>query len=232
MVVPQYDHVVVVVMENHDYNQIIGNAEAQYINALASGGALLTNYRALVHPSQPNYFPLYAGDTFGVTDDDHHTESDPTIATILQDAGKTFTGYVEHPNSSYDHNPWESFPEGAAVEKDFNLFPTGNYAALPSVAFVTPNTLHDMHNGTIQQADAWMQANLDAYAQWAKANNSLLVLTWDENDDESGKPIDPTNRVVTVLYGANVVPGTYEQLCTTTTICSARSWAMSRIVLK
>src|SRR6185437_10807215 len=212
MAVPQYDHIVVVVMENRDYGQIIGNPDASYINALAAGGALLTDYRALVHPSQPNYFALYAGDTFGVTDDDHHTEPDPTIATILQGAGKAFTGYVEHPSSSYDHNPWESFSEGFSVEKDFNQFPFGNYAALPSVAFVSPNTLHDMHVGTIQQADAWMQANMDAYAQWAKANNSLLILTWDENDDESGKPIDPSNRVVTILYGADVVPGTYSTL--------------------
>ncbi|MCW3475507.1 hypothetical protein OL599_13060 [Rhodovastum sp. RN2-1] len=206
--VPAYSHIVVVMMENHNYDQIIGNAQAPYINALANGGALLTNYDALVHPSQPNYFALYAGDTFGVVDDNPHTESGPTIATILQGAGKTFIGYVEHPNTSFDHNPWESFPEGFSVESDFSTFPTGNYAALPTVAFVSPNTNDDMHNGTIQQGDTWLQANINGYAQWAKANNSLLILTWDENDDASGGVGEPSNQVATIFYGANVVTGT------------------------
>ena len=49
--VPAYDHIVVVMEENHDYNQIIGNGAAPYINSLAAGGALLTNYDAITHPS-------------------------------------------------------------------------------------------------------------------------------------------------------------------------------------
>jgi hypothetical protein len=209
MTVPTYDHIVVVMMENHNYDQIIGNTQAPYINTLAAGGALLTNYTGITHPSQPNYFALYAGTTFGITDDNHHTETGPTIATILQGAGKSFVGYVEHPNTSYDHNPWESFPEGPAVERDFNTFPKGNFAALPTVAFVTPNTTDDMHNGTIQQGDAWLAANLDSYAQWAKDNNSLLIVAWDENDDESGGTVEPSNQVAAILYGADVVPGMY-----------------------
>jgi hypothetical protein len=79
-------------MENHDFSEVIGNSQAPYINALAAGGALLTNYTAITHPSEPNYFALYAGSTFGVTTDDPYTGADPTIATILQGAGKTFTG--------------------------------------------------------------------------------------------------------------------------------------------
>jgi hypothetical protein len=128
---------------------------------------------------------------------------DPSLATILQAAGKTFTGYVEHPNASYDHNPWESFPEGLSVEKDFSTFPTANFAALPTVSFVIPNVYDDMHTGTIAQGDAWLQTNINSYAQWAKANNSLLVVTWDENDGSSG------NHVATILYGADVNQGTY-----------------------
>ncbi len=202
--VPAYSHIVVVVMENHGFSQIIGDTvEAPYINALAGSNALLTNYTAISHPSEPNYFSLYAGSTFGISDDNHYVESGPTLATILQGAGKTFTGYVEGGASSYDHNPWESFSEGFTVEKDFSTFPSSNFTALPTVSFVIPNTNDDMHNGTIAQGDAWLQANLDAYAQWAKANNSLLVVTWDENDGANG------NQVATILAGADVNPGTY-----------------------
>jgi hypothetical protein len=203
MSVPAYDHIVIVMMENHDYGEIIGNTNAPYINSLAAGGALLSNYTALSHPSEPNYLGLYAGSTFGVTDDNFHNEPDPTLDTILQTAGKTFAGYVEHPNASSDHNPWESFPEGVTVERDFSTFPFGNYASLPNVSFVIPSLDDDMHNGTIQQGDTWLKTNLDSYAQWAKANNSLLIVQWDEGD------ASPTNQVASILYGAHVVPGNY-----------------------
>src|SRR6202011_3182381 len=137
--VPAYDHIVVVVEENHNFDEIISSPDAPYINSLASGGALLTNYSAISHPSEPNYFALYAGSTFGVTDDNAHSEPDPTLATILQNAGQTFTGFIE-PDSPAKHNPWESFPEGFTVERDFSSFPTSNnFASLPSVSFVVPD---------------------------------------------------------------------------------------------
>src|SRR3954451_22858860 len=104
---PAYDHIVVVVEENHSFSEIIGNPQVPYINALANGGALLTNYHAVTHPSQPNYFALYAGSTFGVTDSASHAEPDPTLGSILRAAGKTFLGYVED-GSPARHNPWES----------------------------------------------------------------------------------------------------------------------------
>lgn len=203
--VPHYDHVVVVVMENHDFSEIIGNtAQAPYLNSLAASGALLTNYSdSGSHPSEPNYFALYAGSTFGVTDDNFHSETGPSLATILQAAGKTFTGFVEGAGGSdQNHNPWEYFPEGTSVEKDFATYwPAGNFSALPNVSFVIPNIYDDMHNGTIAQGDAWLQANIGAYALWAKANNSLLDIVWDEGSS--------SDHVASILVGANVVPGTY-----------------------
>jgi hypothetical protein len=204
MSVPAYDHIVVVIEENHDYSEIIGNTEAPYINDLAAGGALLSNYTAITHPSQPNYFALYAGSTFGVTDNDAHSEPDPTLATILQGAGMTFTGYIE-PDSPAKHNPWESFPEGFTVEWDFSTFPTSdNFASLPSVSFVVPDQNNDMHDGTIQQGDTWLQTNIDSYAQWAKTDNSVLIVVWDEGD------VSPNNQVASIFYGAYVVPGSYD----------------------
>jgi hypothetical protein len=204
MSVPAYDHIVVVMMENHDYSEIIGNTQAPYINGLAAGGALLSNYTAITHPSEPNYFALYAGSTFGVTDDNAHSEPDPTLATILQGAGKTFTGYIE-PASPAKHNPWESFPEGFTVERDFSTFPTGNnFASLPSVSFVVPDQNDDMHDGTIQQGDTWLQTNIDSYAQWAKTHNSLLIVVWDEGD------VSPNDQVASIFYGAHVVAGSYD----------------------
>lgn len=204
MAVPVYDHIVVVVMENHDYGQIIGGASgAPYLNSLAANGALLSNYRGITHPSEPNYLALYAGSTFGITDDRTHKAPGPTLATILQGAGKTFAGYVERQGRSHDHNPWETFPEGRSVERDFDAFPRDDFVRLPTVSFVIPGVHHDMHDGTVSQGDQWVEANIGPYANWATTHNSLLIVTWDESSS------DANNHVPAILYGAHVATGTY-----------------------
>ena len=100
MAVPEYSKIVVVVEENHDYSQIIGNSQAPYINSLASSGALLTNYDAITHPSEPNYFALYAGSSFGNRGRQSLQRTRPDAYTILHGAGKTFTGYVDNSTTS------------------------------------------------------------------------------------------------------------------------------------
>lgn len=211
--VPQYSHIVVVVEENHNYDQIAGNSQAPYINSLMAGGASLTNMTAEAHPSQPDYFALYAGSTFGTTDDNSYSLPDPTLYTVLKNGGFSFTGYVDEGGigSDFNHDPWVSFPEGRTVQTDFTSFPAlfanGDYSSLPTVSFVIPSVSNDMHNGTIAQGDTWLQQNLSAYAQWAINNNSLLIVTWDENDDSTSEVA--SNQVPTLLYGANVVPGNY-----------------------
>ena len=48
--VPEPAHIVVIVMENHAYSQIIGSSSAPYINSLAKGYDVATNYTAITHP--------------------------------------------------------------------------------------------------------------------------------------------------------------------------------------
>lgn len=67
---PTPDHVVVVVMENHAYSQVIGSSSAPYLNnTLKAGGANLTQSYGLTHPSEPNYYMLFSGSNQGRTDD-------------------------------------------------------------------------------------------------------------------------------------------------------------------
>jgi phosphoesterase family protein len=197
--VPPYDHIVVVVEENHSYDEIIGSSQAPYINSLARSGALLSSYRAVAHPSEPNYFALYAGSTFGVIDDGTHQEPGPTLGSILAANGRRFVGYVES-GSPARHNPWESFPEGFSVEQNVLAFPS-DFSGLPTVSFVVPNLADDMHDGSIGQGDAWLQSHIDAYAHWAVAHNSLLIITFDEDDSSQA------NRVPTMLLGAHIATG-------------------------
>jgi acid phosphatase len=92
----------------------------------------------------------------------------------------------------------------AADSVPFTSFPT-NYSTLPSLSFVIPNLDDDMHDGTITQADTWLNNNLSAYATWAQSNNSVLIVTWDEDD------YTENNQIPTIVVGQPVKPGQYTE---------------------
>ncbi len=215
--VPKPAHVVVVIEENHGYSQIIGSSQAPYINTLATQGALFTKSYAVSHPSEPNYLALFSGSTQGITDDScPHTFSVQSLESELIAAGKTFKGYSEGlpsvgsktcASGAYvrKHVPWTDFSKDLNNDNQpFTNFPT-NFANLPSVAWVIPNLNDDMHDGTIQQADSWLQTNLLAYVTWANTHNSLLIIQWDEDDGSTG------NHVATIFVGPMVKPGKYSE---------------------
>jgi phosphatidylinositol-3-phosphatase len=214
---PRPDHVVVVVMENRSYNDIIGNPRAPYINELARGGALFTHSFAVAHPSQPNYLALFSGSTQGIHNDScPHTFAGPNLGQSLVSAGRTFAGYSEglpSPGSTVcedgayarKHAPWVNFPSvPASANLPFSAFPS-DYAALPNLSFVMPDLDHDMHDGTISAGDQWLRDHLGGYAAWASSHHSLLVLTWDEDDRSQA------NQITTVIAGAPVRPGRYDE---------------------
>ena len=202
---PVPEHVVVVMMENHSFDQILngGAHTAVFLRRLAKEGANFVNAFAITHPSEPNYFALFSGSTQGVRDDGKHDFTAPTLAGALAAAHKSFIGYVE-PDSPRKHNPWESFADARGVERSMARFPT-DFAALPTVAFVVPDLDNDMHDGSIDAGDRWVEAHLAAYAQWAQTHNSLLIVTFDEDDYRA------ENRIPTILVGEHVVPGRYTQ---------------------
>lgn len=216
---PRPDHVVIVVEENRSERNIIGGKAAPFINALAAHGANMAQSFAETHPSEPNYLALFAGSTLGVTKDACPVDggNTPNLGSELLAAGYTFIGYAEDlpavgsPMCSAGkyarkHVPWANFTNVPAQNSvPFSAFPMGNYAALPTVSFVIPNNDNNMHDGSIAQADAWLNRELSGYANWAVANNSLLIVTWDEDDG------GPRNQIPTVIYGAHVQPGTYDE---------------------
>ena len=147
-------------------------------------------------------------------------------------AGFTFAGFSEqleaagtedwadydphsatHPGIYYrrKHNPWANWvakvlplPSNqftSAVNRAFTQFPA-NFSQLPTVCFVVPNQLHDMHDGSRKMGDDWLRDNLNAYAIWARTHNSLLIITWDEDD------YNEDNQIPTVFHGANLRNGT------------------------
>jgi len=216
--VPRPAHTVVVVMENHSYGQVIGNPAAPFINQLARSGALFTRSFAVTHPSQPNYLALFSGSTQGVTDDScPQTFAAPNLAAGLAGAGLSFAGYSEdlpaagspacsQGDYARKHVPWTDFSNvPGSVSKPFTSWPAGDFAALPTVSFVIPNLCNDMHNCDVATGDAWLRAHLGGYVDWAMSHDSLLVLTWDEDDDSQ------VNQITTILAGQLVRPGRYAE---------------------
>src|SRR5579871_3823332 len=131
---PQPDHVVVIVMENHSFAQIMNGRDAPFLKRLAEGGATFTNAFAETHPSEPNYFALFSGSTHDAHSDGRYMFDGPTLAGALTQAKRSFAGYIER-GSPRKHNPWESFSDSQSVERDLTSFPT-DYATLPTVSFV------------------------------------------------------------------------------------------------
>jgi acid phosphatase len=215
--VPSPGHVVVVVLENHGYSQVIGSSSAPYINSLATGGAKLTQFFAETHPSQPNYYAMFSGGTQGITGDacvKIGFSSAANLGSELIAAGKTWGSYNEGLPSqgstvctssagkyAQKHNPWFGFSNvPTSTARTFTQFPT-DYTTLPKISFVIPNLCDDMHDCSVATGDTWVKNKLGAYATWAKSNNSLLVVTFDEDNNLSG------NRVATVVYGQPVAAG-------------------------
>lgn len=219
--VPRFDHVVIVVMENHAYDEIIGNLNAPYISSLATSGANFTQSFAVTHPSEPNYLAMFSGSTQGVTGDPCPL-SFPGVANLgsqLIAAGKTFVGYSEDlpaagstvctagvSGYARKHSPWVNFDTvPIASNQPFTAFPT-DYSTLPTISFVIPNLCNDMHDCTVPTTgDTWLQTHLDGYVQWAKTHNSLFIVVFDEDDSSQ------SNQIPTVFAGASVTAGQYSE---------------------
>jgi phosphatidylinositol-3-phosphatase len=211
---PRPDHIVVVIEENRGYAQIMDKLNINsYIHALTMRGVLFTQSYGVTHPSQPNYLALFSGSTLGITNNacPNSFDSD-NLAKRLMDGGLSFASYAESLPSvgslvcgsgAYQrkHNPvsnWLQLP--SVLNQRFADFPR-DFAKLPTLSFVIPNQNHDMHDGSFEMADDWLKANIAPYADWAMQHNSLLIITWDEDNYLAD------NRIVTVMLGPMVKAG-------------------------
>jgi acid phosphatase len=210
--------VITIVMENKSASEILGNASAPYINQLAHKNAVAGGYHdAFVHPSEPNYLWMAAGENFGVLDDDdpsaHHLSSTSHIVDQVERAGLTWKAYEEgmgapcgvssHGRYAAKHDPFVYFndvngwdgkafhPELRCAQHvvDYSQLAVDLAAnALPKYVFITPDLDDDMHDGSIAQGDAWLARELPKLlASPAFTNGGVIFLLWDEG---GGTPAD------------------------------------------
>jgi hypothetical protein len=222
--VPAFDHIFMILMENHSYNEIIGNtAQAPYLNQLAGQYGVAANYKAVTHPSLPNYLALAGGDTFGITSDCTTCfVNAPNIAVDrIEASGRSWKAYQESmPSPCFvgdaspyvqKHNPFIYFNDvrlnSTECNKDvpYTQLSTdlASTATTPSFVFITPNLINDMHDGTISQGDTWLRNNVPAILNSPAftTQNSVLNIVWDEDDSSQ------SNQVASIVINSAVTPG-------------------------
>ncbi len=224
------EHVVIVILENHAYSQIIDSKDAPYINSLLKNKhcALFTNSFAIAHPSQPNYLAIFAGSTLGIENDDRPANlpfTVPNLGAELLSHSYSFAGYSEDlPSIGFDgnylgnyarrHNPWVNWQDSkingipGKLNLSFKDFPS-DFQKLPTISFVIPNVKNDMHDGKdpkrIIIGDEWIKKNLSRLINWSLKHNSLVIFTFDEDNDLNG------NHIPTFFIGEMVKGGNYSE---------------------
>jgi phosphatidylinositol-3-phosphatase len=206
----QTRHVMVIMEENKGYAATLGScSDDPYLCSLASQNASYTNWYGVSHPSLPNYLAIDSGSTQGQSSDCTSCGpfSAPDLGGQLSAKGIPWTAYMESmPSACYTggssgdygkkHNPFVYFTDvlnNACAAHDVpypgasGLISALDGAAAPSFVWITPNALHDMHDGTVQQGDAWLTANLAPVlaSPWFRNYNATVIVTMDENNSQS-----------------------------------------------
>jgi hypothetical protein len=168
--------VFVILMENHNWSSIKNNSSAPYINGtLLPMGAHTEQYYNPpgLHPSEPNYLWLEAGDNFGIRNDadpvSNHLSTDKHLVRLLEDAGISWKSYQEGidgkrcPLVSFDHygakhNPMVFFDDVTESNNPQSAYCIAHIRPYTELAndleqntvarynFITPDLCNDMHD--------------------------------------------------------------------------------------
>lgn len=202
-VVIRVTKVLVFVEENHSLNEM--KAQMPYTFGLAKRYGYASNYKAIRHPSLPNYLAIAGGSTFGVTDDagpsSHHVNTSSVFGRAIA-VGRTAKTYAEGMGSkcsatnvgkyAVKHNPWVYFTPTVSERQKCLAYDVPETAlatdikngTLPTVGMVIPNLCNDAHDCSLATADAWFKSrmvNVLAGPDF-KAGRLAVILTADEDD--------------------------------------------------
>lgn len=226
------NYVALVVLENVNYSDVVGSANAPYLNSLMTQGALATSYYANVHPSIGNYLMMTTGAIATTNDSFTGTIAPPDLAMALTGTNRSWKVYAEGiPNVGYTggdtgtylkrHNPFAYFTnvEGTAAANNivpFSQLTTDAGGTLANFSMIVGNIYNVGHNCEptvttcttairVQQADTWLKNTLQQiFSNAGFAGSGLLAITFDESESDN---TNGGGRVATVLLGTNVKAG-------------------------
>lgn len=212
----EVQRVFIVVLENEDLEFALLQPT---LASLAARGALLRNYFAITHPSQPNYLALVAGGTYGIGNETV-TLDVPHLGDLLEARGLSWKTYAEgYPGDCFlgvsagayvrRHLPFLSFADVQSnPERCARIVPASQLDAdlqnreLPRFALYVPDLNHDGHDTSVAAADAWLRGRFEPLLADPNFTDGLLfIVTFDE-----GRNPGP-NRVYCVFLGAGVRAG-------------------------
>jgi len=233
----RYDHVVWIWMENHSEGQIVGASAAPYINSLIASCGLATNYHNITHVSLPNYIGAVTGlalpDLLKFDLDCSPNATCSTDAPSLFSQAPSWRAYEEAMVTNCQttgfvgyavrHNP-PPYLSSLAGCSTFDVPYTQLQAdldadTLPAFSFVTPTTVHDMHDGpdptAIQNGDMWLSTELPKILNSAayQAGRTVVFITFDEGagggigEDCSANLSDESCHVATIVVSPSTPPG-------------------------
>jgi phosphatidylinositol-3-phosphatase len=165
-----FDHVFVIMLENHSQSSVIDDSNAPFITSLAHKYAMAANYYGVTHPSEPNYVAAISGSNWGRNVDDPTLVYDHlNIVDELESHHLSWSAYMESmPSAGFTgaqypsnaalyankHNPFVLFqdvvsnPTRLAKIKPYTSFATDMKAeTIPNYVWISPNQCHDMHGG-------------------------------------------------------------------------------------
>ena len=189
-----FDQLVVVLMENHNLNDIYG--PAPYMTQLADQYSFSQHWASITNPSQPNYIAILGASTFGVSGDGNHPNlNHPTLVDLIETSGHTWNAIAEgsgsgcsiSPQRGEDHFPFLSYTTitGNAA-RCANLHSGGTtdvVAALnagTNFIWFTPTDNHNMHDNSVSSGDAWLQSWVPGLLTAMGSKKAALIIMFDE----------------------------------------------------
>lgn len=197
-----YAHVVVIIMENKSYGDVIGSSSTPYINTLARVCGSAVNYHALTHPSLPNYMGLVTGsvDRFNRSDcspSPNCSAGRQSIFSQLRGRWRIFAESMPRPCARHDSGPYVVHHNPAPYLR--NLRGVCSRADLPLRRFrlvgrfvlVIPNNDDNMHDGSRGRGDAWLRHFVPrvTHTRSYRRGRTAIFITWDESDGSSANHV-------------------------------------------
>ncbi len=225
MTAHHFDRVLIIVLENQDYETVIKEG---YFSALAQQGTNFTEFRALFHPSYPAYLAMIGGKEFEMNElhgDDQVDFSDDsqhrTIGDTLTEHGLHWKNYVEdYPGNGFlekkagrfvrRHAPFLSFAKNKpAYFKNIVSVdpsdPNNRFVAdvkshsLPEYAFYTPNDVNDGEKSKLETTVSWLSDFLANKFPPEQRRGTLIMVTFAQS-----RRREKSNHVYTVFLGEMV----------------------------
>jgi phosphatidylinositol-3-phosphatase len=219
-------HVVVIVMENKENVDVVGNSASPYVNGLARRYGLATQSYGTSHPSLPNYLALTSGSTHGITSDcTSCSVAGPNMVDQLTRARISWKAYLEnYPGRCFGggsagayakrHNPFIYLRDvaGSATRCShlvgFDALRSDLRAGrLPTYTWITPNVCNDTHDCGVAVGDRFLARTVPPILR-ELGPRGFLVLTWDEGASNARccGAVARGGHIATIVAGPGVIP--------------------------